>query len=210
MTRLGFYIAIIVVDFARYRTFRALRSIAWSLWPKRTLDWGILVCSLVAFIVFITRLSLDLSQVVISVASAVVVTTIFPITDAERFSIPRKKDRLGSEVAFGLAWSFYAGYLQDVLSPPNFEDKLANAPDLEGKPVAPKLYIIIPLDGEASPDLPTLERQGLKHFCKMAPLQITRSGIKDRFYQNNVYEHNDSTRNTILRSLPRQFARLTS
>ncbi|KAM9313200.1 stimulator of interferon genes protein [Gastrophryne carolinensis] len=91
-------------------------------------------------------------------------------------------------VAHGLAWSYYVGYLKFVL--PALKDLLKTFNEennhLLKSPDSCRLHILIPLSCRMYGDL--REVDGNLTFVKeIPPLCIDRAGIKKRVFKNNVY-----------------------
>ncbi|XP_044136859.1 stimulator of interferon genes protein [Bufo gargarizans] len=91
-------------------------------------------------------------------------------------------------VAHGLAWSYYVGYLKLVL--PVFKDKVEKFNEennnLLRSPETMKLYILMPLSCKIYNDLKT-EDENITFIKEIPPLLMDRAGIKQRVFKNNVY-----------------------
>ncbi|XP_020023516.1 stimulator of interferon genes protein isoform X2 [Castor canadensis] len=92
-------------------------------------------------------------------------------------------------VAHGLAWSYYIGYLRLIL--PGLQARIQTYNQhhnniLQGAG-SRKLYILLPLDCGVPDDLSVADPN--IHFLHTLPQQSTdRAGIKGRVYSNSVYE----------------------
>ncbi|KAE8614192.1 hypothetical protein XENTR_v10008032 [Xenopus tropicalis] len=91
-------------------------------------------------------------------------------------------------VAHGLAWSYYVGYLQFVLpalkeSIQKFNEENHN---LLKFPETCRLHILIPLSCRLYGDLKDVD-ENITFLKEIPPLYIDRAGIKGRVFKNNVY-----------------------
>ncbi|XP_067422694.1 stimulator of interferon genes protein [Emydura macquarii macquarii] len=92
-------------------------------------------------------------------------------------------------VAHGLAWSYYVGYLKLVL--PCLKDSIrdfnrANNNLLKCKETW-KLHILIPLSCEIHDDLKKAD-SNIQYWKDLPALQLDRAGTKRRIYKHSVYE----------------------
>nr|BAE32222.1 unnamed protein product [Mus musculus]BAE42224.1 unnamed protein product [Mus musculus]BAE42310.1 unnamed protein product [Mus musculus] len=92
-------------------------------------------------------------------------------------------------VAHGLAWSYYIGYLRLIL--PGLQARIRMFNQLHNNMLSGagsrRLYILFPLDCGVPDDLSVVDPN--IRFRDMLPQQnIDRAGIKNRVYSNSVYE----------------------
>ncbi|XP_032106444.1 stimulator of interferon genes protein isoform X2 [Sapajus apella] len=92
-------------------------------------------------------------------------------------------------VAHGLAWSYYIGYLRLIL--PGFQARIRtynqhNNNVLRG-PASQRLYILFPLDCGVPDNLSTADAN-IRFLDKLPQQTIDRAGIKGRVYTNSIYE----------------------
>ncbi|XP_064222445.1 stimulator of interferon genes protein isoform X5 [Aotus nancymaae] len=114
-------------------------------------------------------------------------------------------------VAHGLAWSYYIGYLRLIL--PGFQARIRtynqhNNNVLRG-PASQRLYILFPLDCGVPDDLSTAD-PNIRFLDKLPQQTIDRAGIKGRVYTNSIYELlEDGQRNLQMEAAsrcPRRFS----
>ncbi|XP_029439682.1 stimulator of interferon genes protein isoform X2 [Rhinatrema bivittatum] len=90
-------------------------------------------------------------------------------------------------VAHGLAWSYFLGYLKLVL--PNLEKAVClfnkDNDNLLGTETC-KLYILIPLSCRIHSNLSDVD-SNIQFLKDLPALHIDRAGIKSRAYKNNIY-----------------------
>uniref|UniRef100_A0A3P9LCC3 Stimulator of interferon genes protein n=1 Tax=Oryzias latipes TaxID=8090 RepID=A0A3P9LCC3_ORYLA len=94
-------------------------------------------------------------------------------------------------VAHGLAWSFYLGYLKLVL--PRLEDSIAEF--CASHPTSRnlwargsrKLFILIPLNGKISHQLKDEDEQ-LQFYDNLPNCEMNMAGIRGRVYKHSVYK----------------------
>ncbi|XP_058533785.1 stimulator of interferon genes protein isoform X1 [Ochotona princeps] len=108
------------------------------------------------------------------------------LTPAEVSTICEKKNL---NVAHGLAWSYYIGYLRLIL--PGLQARIQAYNQLHNNTLSGmgsrRLYILFPLDCGVPDDLNMADPN--IRFLHMLPQQNTdRAGIKGRVYSNSVYE----------------------
>uniref|UniRef100_UPI0037E73EE0 stimulator of interferon genes protein n=1 Tax=Semicossyphus pulcher TaxID=241346 RepID=UPI0037E73EE0 len=96
-------------------------------------------------------------------------------------------------VAHGLAWSFYLGYLQLVM--PHLENSIAafrachQASSSWGRS-SRKLFILIPLNANISPKLED-EDNNIVFYDNLPNTEIDRAGVRGRVYKHSVYRVKD-------------------
>ncbi|KAA0709680.1 Stimulator of interferon genes protein [Triplophysa tibetana] len=96
-------------------------------------------------------------------------------------------------VAHGLAWSFYFGYLKFVL--PDLEEKVRNYNATRVRLSSHRLHILLPLNA-AAPNKPEDEDNHVVFHENLPELQLNRAGVRQRSYKNSVYKitgHNNET-----------------
>uniref|UniRef100_A0A6J0TCP5 Stimulator of interferon genes protein n=1 Tax=Pogona vitticeps TaxID=103695 RepID=A0A6J0TCP5_9SAUR len=91
-------------------------------------------------------------------------------------------------VAQGLAWSYYVGYLKFIL--PRFKDSICEFNKehniLRNCDKTWKLHILIPLSCDVYADLQKVDSH-LQFISNLPELQMDQAGIKKRSYKNSVY-----------------------
>ncbi|XP_061443207.1 stimulator of interferon genes protein isoform X2 [Rhineura floridana] len=113
---------------------------------------------------------------------------IFGLQRPSAAEISEMYEKNNCNVAQGLAWSYYTGYLKIIL--PCLKDSIrdfnrANNCQLNCEKTW-KLHILIPLSCDVSDDLQKVDSH--LHFIKNLPkLNVDRAGIKRRSYKNSVY-----------------------
>ncbi|XP_055481511.1 stimulator of interferon genes protein [Psammomys obesus] len=108
------------------------------------------------------------------------------LTPAEVSAVCEEKNL---NVAHGLAWSYYIGYLRLIL--PGLQARIRRFNQLHNNLLwgagSRKLYILLPLDCAVLDDLSVADPN--IRFRDMLPQQsIDRAGTKNRVYSNSVYE----------------------
>lgn len=92
-------------------------------------------------------------------------------------------------VAHGLAWSFYIGYLRLVL--PGLPARIRSYNQLHNNMLrgagSHRLYILFPLDCGVPDDLSVVD-PNIRFLHELPPQHTDRAGIKGRVYTNSVYE----------------------
>ncbi|CAO2593708.1 Stimulator of interferon genes protein [Lemmus lemmus] len=92
-------------------------------------------------------------------------------------------------VAHGLAWSYYIGYLRLILPGLQARIRMFNQQHnnmLRGAG-SRRLYVLFPLDCGVPDDLSVAD-PNIRFRDKLPQQSIDRAGIKNRIYSNNVYE----------------------
>ncbi|XP_072119900.1 stimulator of interferon genes protein isoform X2 [Mobula birostris] len=106
---------------------------------------------------------------------------------AAEISTISEKNKLN--VAHGLAWSYYIGYLKLIL--PSLENRLNSiikkVPELKG---TKKLYILIPFSCKVYDELEKKDNR-IKFHHNLPEVRLDRAGIKERSYRNSIYSVND-------------------
>ncbi|XP_069055402.1 stimulator of interferon genes protein isoform X1 [Pleurodeles waltl] len=92
-------------------------------------------------------------------------------------------------VAHGLAWSYYIGYLKIIL--PEFKESLRlfkkeNENLLRRKETC-KLHILIPVSCEMYDSLSNAD-SNIEFFKSLPPIYKDRAGVKERIYKNTIYK----------------------
>ncbi|XP_032013942.1 stimulator of interferon genes protein isoform X2 [Hylobates moloch] len=92
-------------------------------------------------------------------------------------------------VAHGLAWSYYIGYLRLIL--PGLQARIRtynqHYNNLLRGTVSQRLYILLPLDCGV-PDNLSMADPNIRFLDKLPQQTADRAGIKDRVYSNSIYE----------------------
>nr|6DXG_A Chain A, Stimulator of interferon protein [Homo sapiens]6DXL_A Chain A, Stimulator of interferon protein [Homo sapiens]6DXL_B Chain B, Stimulator of interferon protein [Homo sapiens] len=92
-------------------------------------------------------------------------------------------------VAHGLAWSYYIGYLRLIL--PELQARIRtynqHYNNLLRGAVSQRLYILLPLDCGV-PDNLSMADPNIRFLDKLPQQTGDRAGIKDRVYSNSIYE----------------------
>lgn len=100
-------------------------------------------------------------------------------------------------VAHGLAWSFYHGYLKLVL--PTLEVRVAQYNEQKHRipaegaltgPWASRLHILLPLSASVSAHLEDDDPR-VRFHDSLPELVIDRAGVRDRVYKNSIYSIRD-------------------
>ncbi|XP_006086577.1 stimulator of interferon genes protein [Myotis lucifugus] len=92
-------------------------------------------------------------------------------------------------VAHGLAWSFYIGYLRLVLPglPARIQSYNQSHNNILRGAASHRLYILFPLDCGVPDDLSVVD-PNIRLLDELPPQLIDRAGIKARVYKNSIYE----------------------
>ncbi|XP_077865772.1 stimulator of interferon genes protein-like, partial [Saccoglossus kowalevskii] len=96
-------------------------------------------------------------------------------------------------VAHGLAWSYYFGYLKIIL--PELENTIAKSQyndSMKAGELLPKLFIIIPENCIIPANVAIEDHGRMKFENQLPPLYVDRAGVKGRPYVNSVYQVEDS------------------
>ncbi|KAM8908236.1 LOW QUALITY PROTEIN: stimulator of interferon genes protein [Spinachia spinachia] len=105
-------------------------------------------------------------------------------------------------VAHGLAWSFYLGYLRLVL--PRLEDSIIAFRDTHEAPWgrgSSKLLILIPLDANISHKLED-EDDNIRFSNNLPNSNIDMAGVRGRVYKHSVYRVLDENGKMSTRTTP--------
>uniref|UniRef100_A0A8C1KCR2 Stimulator of interferon genes protein n=1 Tax=Cyprinus carpio TaxID=7962 RepID=A0A8C1KCR2_CYPCA len=100
-------------------------------------------------------------------------------------------------VAHGLAWSFYTGYLKFVL--PDLQNKVSRYSSTKGKLSSPRLHILLPLNAKV-PSKPEEEDTNVVFHENLPELERDTAGVRKRSYKNSVYKitHNNEAFSCVL------------
>ena len=93
-------------------------------------------------------------------------------------------ERENKNVADGLAWSYYFGYLKLVL--PRLEGQITKSEDFRFKIKDKKLFILLPKTCFAYPEIEQADPR-VKSAGNLPPSKINRGGIKERIYKHTVH-----------------------
>ncbi|CAI5780450.1 stimulator of interferon genes [Podarcis lilfordi] len=113
---------------------------------------------------------------------------VFDLEHPSAAELSEMYERNNCNVAQGLAWSYYVGYLKFIL--PGLKDRIrefnqSNSHLLNCEKTW-KLHILIPLSCDVCDDLQTVDSH--IHFIKNLPeLNMDVAGIKKRSYKNSIY-----------------------
>ncbi|XP_048032973.1 stimulator of interferon genes protein [Megalobrama amblycephala] len=100
-------------------------------------------------------------------------------------------------VAHGLAWSFYIGYLKFVL--PDLQNKISQYSSTRAKLSSPRLHILLPLNAVV-PTKPEEEDTNVVFHEDLPQLELDIAGVRNRSYKNCVYKitQNNKTFSCVL------------
>ncbi|XP_077122164.1 stimulator of interferon genes protein [Ranitomeya variabilis] len=112
----------------------------------------------------------------------------FGLQNATQAVISEITEKKKLNVAQGLAWSYYVGYLKFVLPALKHLVKKFNEENnnLLRFPETLKLYILMPLSCKIYNDLHE-EDENITFMKEIPPFQLDRAGIRGRVFKNNVY-----------------------
>ncbi|KAF4105065.1 stimulator of interferon genes protein [Onychostoma macrolepis] len=88
-------------------------------------------------------------------------------------------------VAHGLAWSFYTGYLKFVL--PDLQNKVNQYSSTRGKMSSSRLHILLPVNAKV-PNKPEEEDTNVIFHENLPELERDTAGVRNRSYKNSVYK----------------------
>nr|AQY10109.1 stimulator of interferon genes [Mylopharyngodon piceus] len=94
-------------------------------------------------------------------------------------------------VAHGLAWSFYIGYLKFVL--PDLQNKINQYSSTRVKLSSPRLHILLPLNAVV-PTKPEEEDTNVVFHENLPELELDIAGVRNRSYKNCVYKINQDNK----------------
>ncbi|KAM4875285.1 stimulator of interferon genes protein [Thomomys bottae] len=98
-------------------------------------------------------------------------------------------EKMNLNVAQGLAWSYYIGYLRLIL--PGLQARIQTYNQLHNNLLlgagSRRLYILIPLDCGIHDDLSVAD-PNIRFLNTLPQHSVNRAGIKGRIYSNSVYE----------------------
>ncbi|PFX29186.1 stimulator of interferon genes protein-like isoform X2 [Stylophora pistillata] len=94
-------------------------------------------------------------------------------------------EKENKNVADGLAWSYYFGYLKLVL--PHLKDQIAKSEQFRYKIKKKKLFILLPKTCFTHADIVDADPR-VKWAGNLPELKISRGGIKDRIYKHAVHK----------------------
>ncbi|NXA01135.1 STING protein, partial [Nesospiza acunhae] len=101
-------------------------------------------------------------------------------------------ERSKQNVAHGLAWSFYAGYLKIVLPrvKKSMEEFSRANPNLPACRKTWKLHILVPLSCDIYDDLEKAD-SNIQYVTELTETTLARAGIKKRVYKHSLYAITD-------------------
>ncbi|XP_070580241.1 stimulator of interferon genes protein 2-like isoform X2 [Ptychodera flava] len=128
-----------------------------------------------------------------NMAVACLINVFFSLKTLSDVEISELSEKDNLNVAHGLAWSYYLGYLKIIL--PELENTIAKSKwndKMKGGRLLAKLFIVIP----ESCDIPGSDNlgedyPGVKYEDKLPPFEVDRAGVKKRPYINSVYQVTD-------------------
>ena len=94
-------------------------------------------------------------------------------------------ERENKNVADGLAWSYFSGYLKLVL--PKLEFKISESAEFRKKITIKKLFILLPKNCAAGSEIKESDPR-VTVADALSPLEINRAGIKKRSYKHTVHK----------------------
>ncbi|CAM4617143.1 unnamed protein product [Leuciscus chuanchicus] len=100
-------------------------------------------------------------------------------------------------VAHGLAWSFYIGYLKLIL--PDLQNKINKYSSTGARLSSPRLHILLPLNAVV-PSKPEEEDTNVVFHENLPELELDIAGVRKRSYKNSVYKitQNNKTFSCVL------------
>ncbi|XP_056106202.1 stimulator of interferon genes protein [Rhinichthys klamathensis goyatoka] len=100
-------------------------------------------------------------------------------------------------VAHGLAWSFYIGYLKLIL--PVLQNKINQYSSTGARLSSPRLHILLPLNAVV-PSKPEEEDTNVVFHENLPELELDIAGVRNRSYKNSVYKitQNNKTFSCVL------------
>ncbi|XP_075716072.1 stimulator of interferon genes protein [Rhinoderma darwinii] len=112
----------------------------------------------------------------------------FGFQDPTQAAISQITEKKKLNVAHGLAWSYYVGYLKFILPVLKSLIKKFNEENnnLLRSPETLKLYILMPLSCKIYNDLEEVDNN-ITYIKEIPPFYMDRAGIKARIFKNNVY-----------------------
>ncbi|XP_008498981.2 stimulator of interferon genes protein [Calypte anna] len=101
-------------------------------------------------------------------------------------------ERSQQNVAHGLAWSYYVGYLKIVLPrvKKSLEEFSRANPNVLTYKETWKLHILVPLSCEVYDDLEKAD-SNIQYLTDLPEITLTRAGIKKRVYRHSLYTIRD-------------------
>ncbi|XP_062985775.1 stimulator of interferon genes protein [Elgaria multicarinata webbii] len=113
---------------------------------------------------------------------------IFGIQHPSAAEISEIHEQNNCNVAQGLAWSYYIGYLKVIL--PSLKDLISDFNRSHGELLTCKktwkLHILIPLSCDVYDDLQKVDSH-IQFINNLPELRVDRAGVKQRSYKNSVY-----------------------
>ncbi|XP_048187182.1 stimulator of interferon genes protein isoform X2 [Perognathus longimembris pacificus] len=135
----------------------------------------------------ITGLSLSWVLVILVLSQALsILLGLQSLTPAEVSAISEKRNL---NVAQGLAWSYYLGYLRLIL--PGLQARIQTYNQLHNNILqgagSERLHILVPLDCGIPDDLSVAD-PNIRFLHTLPQQSLDRAGVKGRVYSNSVYE----------------------
>ncbi|KAK3714533.1 hypothetical protein QZH41_003881 [Actinostola sp. cb2023] len=111
---------------------------------------------------------------------------LFGLGEPSKVEYSQVNEKENKNLADGLAWSFYFGYLKFVL--PELKNQIGLTADFRHKIIVQKLFLIIPKNCQI---FDKISNSGPKMLVEkvgnLVPLKRNRGGIHDREYKHTVY-----------------------
>ncbi|NWS74946.1 STING protein, partial [Crotophaga sulcirostris] len=106
--------------------------------------------------------------------------------------VSEMSERSNQNVAHGLAWSYYLGYLKIVLPrvKASMEEFSRANPNLPACRETWKLHILVPLSCEVYDDLEKAD-SNIQYVTDLTETTLNRAGIKKRVYKHSLYTVRD-------------------
>ncbi|XP_010007872.1 PREDICTED: stimulator of interferon genes protein, partial [Nestor notabilis] len=106
--------------------------------------------------------------------------------------VSEMSERSKQNVAHGLAWSYYVGYLKIVLPrlPKSMEEFSRANPSVLSCKETWKLHILVPLSCDVCDDLEKAD-SNIQYLTDLTETTLTRAGTKNRVYKHSLYAIRD-------------------
>ncbi|XP_033100648.1 stimulator of interferon genes protein-like [Anneissia japonica] len=136
-----------------------------------------------------------------SVGVAMITNYMFGFKTLSVVELSEIHESTNTNVAQGLAWSYFTGYLKIIL--PHLKDKINEdtrwKKELEDKNLPCIVFAIVPLNCKIPAKLgdDEVKHEGITYVSNLPKLEIDRAGIKKRVYFNSVYQIQNSKGHTI-------------
>ncbi|XP_055980553.1 stimulator of interferon genes protein [Sorex fumeus] len=148
-----------------------------------------LVLALLYFFLWIFESPKSLMQTIAFLGLSQALHIILRIQDLSPAEISKVSEERKFNVAHGLAWSYYIGYLRLIL--PGLRARIQKYNQLHNNllrgPASHQLYILFPLNCGIPDDLSVVD-PNIRFLHELPSQTADRAGIKHRVYTNSVYE----------------------